>query len=194
MKEKPDMMALYPESDWMRWVFKAPILSWRLGLGPLVGKVMMILTTTGRKSGLPRHTMVECHRINGKKYAPCAYGEKADYYQNILVDPRVTVQSADGTQSMIASRVTDDEEMALFFKHGMDFAPGMLTWYLDSLNIEPSVEAVLENKDKIYWLRFDPTEELTPPGLEVDLAWLWPLALVVVLMAWISGRRGKKTK
>ncbi|MCD4671954.1 MAG: nitroreductase family deazaflavin-dependent oxidoreductase [Anaerolineaceae bacterium] len=192
MREKPNMMTLYPESDWMRWLFKAPILSWRLGLGPLVGKVAMILTTTGRKTGLPRHTMVECHTINGKKYAPCAYGEKADYYQNLLVDPRVTVQTADGTQSMIASRVTDDEELTFFFQHGMDYVPGMLTWYLESLGIVPSVEEVLANKEKIYWLRFDPTEELTPPGLEVDLAWLWPLALILVLLAWCSERRQNK--
>jgi deazaflavin-dependent oxidoreductase (nitroreductase family) len=192
MKDKPNMMALYPKTEWMRLLFRAPILSWRLGLGPLVGKVAMILTTIGRKTGLPRHTMVECHTINGKKYAPCAYGEKADYYQNILVDPRVTVQSADGTQSMIASRVTSDEELTAFFRHGMDFAPGMLTWYLESLDIKPSVEDVLANKDKIYWLRFDPTDELTPPGLEVDLAWLWPLALVLVLMAWWSDRRQRQ--
>ncbi len=194
MKEKPDRLALYPQSDWMRWIFKAPIFSWRLGLGPVVGKVVMILTTTGRKSGLPRHTMIECHRINGKKYAPCAYGERADYYQNILVDPRVTVQTADGTEAMIASRLTDDEEMTLFFKEGMNSTPGMLAWYLESLGIEPTVEAVLANKDRIYWLRFDPTEELTPPGLEVDLAWLWPLALGVVLIAWILDRRDKKEK
>lgn len=192
MIEKPDMMALYPKKEWMRWAMKAPILTWRLGLGPLVGKVMMILTTTGRKTGVPRHTMIECHKINGKKYAPCAYGEKADYYRNILVDPRVTVQTADGTESMIASRVTDDEELAMFLKHGMDFAPGMLTWYLESLGIEPTVEDVIANKDKIYWLRFDPTEELTPPGLEVDLAWLWPLGLVLILIAWWSDRRKKR--
>ena len=192
MKEKPNMLDLYPKSSWMRLLFKAPILSWRLGLGPLVGRVTMILTTTGRKTGLPRHTMLECHTINGKKYAPCAYGEKADYFQNILVDPRVTVQTADGTQSMIASRVTDDEELVMFFRHGMDFAPSFLTWYLESLDIQPSIEAVLANKDKIFWLRFDPTEELTPPGLEVDLAWLWPLALVVVLFAWCSERRQRR--
>jgi hypothetical protein len=90
--------------------------------------------------------------------------------------------------------LTDDEEMTLFFKEGMNSTPGMLAWYLESLGIEPTVEAVLANKDRIYWLRFDPTEELTPPGLEVDLAWLWPLALGVVLIAWILDRRDKKEK
>lgn len=189
MDKIPNMMDLYPSHPWMRLFFKTPVLSWRLGLGPLVGKVAMVLTTTGRKTGLPRHTMVECYKINGKKYAPCGYGEKADYYQNILVDPRVTVQTADGTESMVASRIEDDEELIAFFQHGMDFMPGMMAWYLESLGIEPSVEGVLAHKDQIYWLRFDPTEKLTPPGLEVDLAWLWPLALVIVLLAWWSDRR-----
>ncbi len=43
----------------LRWIFKAPLLFYRLGLYGLVPRNILILTTTGRKTGLPRKTPIE---------------------------------------------------------------------------------------------------------------------------------------
>jgi len=43
----------YP-SGIMKRLLKAPILFYRLGLGLVVGRLFMVMTTTGRKSGQPR--------------------------------------------------------------------------------------------------------------------------------------------
>lgn len=87
----------------MRQLYKLPILLYRLGFGPLVGKLFMILTTRGRKSGLPRHTPVEYRTYHGRKYVMVGW-PKSDWYRNILADPLVTIQTAAGTESVKAAR------------------------------------------------------------------------------------------
>jgi deazaflavin-dependent oxidoreductase (nitroreductase family) len=186
----------YPGGGWLKFGVKAPITLWRLGLGPVIGKVLMLITTTGRKSGLPRRTMVEYHTlpagdlpVSGKKYAPSAFGPKADWYKNIAADPRVTIQTADGAEGAIATRVTDDDELVAVFELFRRRDPVVLNWYLGSLDIQPDPADIVARKDRIYWLRFDPTDEVTPPPLEVDLKWVW----LVVLAGWLGFWLGKRT-
>ena len=100
----------YPSEGWHKAAFKAPVVLWRLGLGSLIGQMMVLITQTGRKSGLPRRTITEMHKINGRKYAPVAFGRRAQWYRNIEADPLVTIQTADGPESARAVRVTDDQE------------------------------------------------------------------------------------
>ena len=186
-----NMMDLYPDTPFAKLMFKLPINLWRLGLGPLTGKLFLVVTTTGRKTGLSRRTMVEYYKMDGKKYAPCAFGGRANWYQNILADPHVTVQSADGTERMKAVRVTDDEELLAIIDAEMHFNPVLMKWYLNSLEIDPEdSDEILANKDRIIFMRFDPVEAVTPPGLEVDLAWIWPVLLILTILG--RGRRRKK--
>lgn len=167
----------YPTSGWRKALFKWPVQLWRLGLGPLIGRMFMLITHTGRKSGLPRRTMVELHRLNGRIYAPSGFGRRSQWYRNIEADPHVTIQTAVGPQPSLAVRVTDDDELlALLHEMGSSAGQSMLDLYLQSLDIENSDAAILANKDRIYWLRFDPTNEPTPPPLPADLAWVWPVA------------------
>ena len=184
------MDSFYPRTRWARSIARAPLVLWRLGLGPVIGRLMLVLTTTGRKSGLPRQAMVEYHMFNGRKYAPSGFGAQAQYYQNIMVNPYVTIQTAAGTERAIAARVTDDEELlAVFEQIKRDDPAFLLNSYFRSLGIEPTNEDILAHKDRIYLLRFDPVEEKTPPGLEVDLAWLWPVVLAgLVGFWWIQSR------
>jgi deazaflavin-dependent oxidoreductase (nitroreductase family) len=179
---KWNMMNLYPRGHWARLTFKAPLVAWRLGMGPITGRLFMVLTTKGRKSGLARHTMVEYYKLNGTKYATCAFGARAQYYQNILSDPHVTVQTADGTESALAVRVTDAHELLAVYELFKRRDPPLLHWYLSSLGIKPEPDAVLANRERVHFLRFDPVSEFSPPGLEVDLAWLWPVALLGLLV------------
>jgi hypothetical protein len=60
---------------------------------------------------------------------------------------------------------------------------------LASLEIDHTTEDILAKKERIYWLRFDPTDEPTPPPLPADLVWLWPAAVVAVVLAWMLAKR-----
>ena len=177
-----EMGDLYPSTPLTRLMFKFPMLTWRLGLGPLTGKLFMLITTRGRKSGLPRHTMVEYYRKGKHKYAVSGFGEKSDWYRNIQADPNVTIQTSDGTQAAQAVRITDPDELwdaaQLFMQHD----PPLTRWYFKSLGIEFDRDALAANVKRIHLLRFDVREDVTPQGQQVDLAWMWPLALVFLLL------------
>ncbi len=181
-KEK-GLMA-YPVQGWRKFLFKSPITLWRLGLAPIFDHVIMLITHTGRRSGLPRHTMVEYHRLNGVKYAPCAFCPRSDWYKNILSDARVTIQTSDGNQAAIAVRVSDDQEMLDVYELFLRRDPPLLKLYLQSLDIQNNPAEVLANKDRIYWFRFDPTDQPTPPPLRADLVWVWPLLVAVFAALW----------
>lgn len=86
----------YPSHPALRRLFQLPIWLRRLGLGALTGRLFLILTTRGRKSGLPRHTALEYHTFKGRIYVMAAW-PKSDWYQNLLADPHVTIQTVHGT-------------------------------------------------------------------------------------------------
>ena len=188
-QQKDQGFLTYPTGGWRLAMFKWPVQLWRLGLGPLMGHHMMLITHTGRKSGQPRRTMTEMYEIDGRKYAPSGFGRRAQWYRNIEVDPRVTIQTAVGVESMRAERVVEDEELLTILEGVQGRSQAMYNLHLDSLEIEPTTEDILAKKGRIYWLRFDPTDESTPPPLPADLVWLWPVSVVMVLLALVLARR-----
>jgi deazaflavin-dependent oxidoreductase (nitroreductase family) len=85
-----------PPSKALRFGLRLPILLYRIRLGWLLGDRFLMLTHTGRKSGLPRQTVIEV--VNHDKetntyYVVSGWGEKSDWYQNIRKTPQVNVQS-----------------------------------------------------------------------------------------------------
>jgi len=184
----------YPGGGWRRSMFKAPLVLWRMGFGPAIGRVMLVLTHTGRKSGLPRHTMVEYHMLDGVKYVPCAFGPRSDWYKNITADPRVTIQTARSSERALAVRVTDDQELLAVYDLFIRRDPPLTRWYLDSLDIQPHHDDVLAKKERINWFRFDSTDEDTPPALETDLVWVLPIAGIGLLVSWVLIYRLRKSR
>lgn len=185
------MQDIYPDSKIKKFLFSLPQWGWRLGLGPIVGRYIMIITHTGRKSGSPHQTAVEYHTINGMKYVPCAFGIKSDWYRNILANPRVTIQTSGGTEQMVAKRVTEDNELVTVIETVLSRNPTLMNWYLESLGITPSRGDILAHKENIIFLRFDPSSETTPRGLEVDLAWIWPM---ILLWLWLTRPFRRKSR
>jgi deazaflavin-dependent oxidoreductase (nitroreductase family) len=183
-----NMMNLYPDNFWRRLFFRAPLWLWRLGLGPLIGDLFLILTTTGRKSGQPRPIALEYHRARGAIYVVSAFGERSNWYRNLLADPRVTVQTARATEAMRASHVIDDAELLEVYEVFKRRDPPLTHWYMRSLGIKDDPADILAKKDRMHVLRFDPIQEPTPPPLEVDLVWLWPVALITMLLIWLLNR------
>ncbi|GAB4573217.1 MAG: hypothetical protein Kow0077_14970 [Anaerolineae bacterium] len=181
----------YPDAGWLRKLFRMPLVLWRMGLGPLLGHYLLVLTHTGRKSGLPRRTMVEYHRMDRTLYVPVAFGPRAQWYQNVLADPYVTVQTAAGTLGMTARRVTDPEELLAVYALLRQRNPVMLGWYLESLGIPDTAEDVLRHKDSVYFVALEETDHPTPPPLEEDLVWVWGV-LAMLLAGWRALRRRKR--
>lgn len=175
-----------------RFFFRLPLYLWRLGLGPLLPTHLLVLTTTGRKSGLPRHTALEYTQMNQRKYIASGWGKRSDWYKNIMADPYVTVQTGpDGVESGEVHRVTDEAELrALFdvFRHSP-------AWdiYLESWGVKPDKENFIAHKSCLYLLRIDPTDTPTPPPLKADLRWVWGTA-AGLLAVWALVRLVSRTR
>ena len=87
-----------------------------IGLGRLIGRMIVLLTTTGRKSGLPRVTPLQYEEIDGAIYVASARGTKSDWFRNILANPRVNVRVKSRRFEGIAEPVTDPVRIADFIE------------------------------------------------------------------------------
>ncbi len=68
------------------------------------------LTTTGRRSGRPHEIEIWFGVIDSSLYLISGNGPTADWYQNIVANPEVTVHIGHETRAGRASVVTDPEE------------------------------------------------------------------------------------
>ena len=101
------------------------------------------------------------------------------------------MQSARGTETILAQRVVAAAELIELYEHFRRRAPAYLNWYLQSLAIQPDRADFLAKKDRIYWLRLDPTDEPTPPALPAGLLAVWLLPLAAGLGLWLLCRARK---
>ena len=83
---------------------KFMLLMWRLGLGPWInawpegiGRIMVI-TPTGRKSGLKRQTPINYAIVDGEVFCMAGFGKTSDWYRNVKANPGVETRS-DGHQA-----------------------------------------------------------------------------------------------
>lgn len=89
-------------------------------------EIVLLLTTTGRKSGQPRVTPLQYEEIEGAYYVGSARGDQADWYRNIIADPNVHVQLQDRSFQAIAEPITDPERIADFLEIRLQRHPKMI--------------------------------------------------------------------
>ncbi len=94
-----------------RSISRFPISLYRLGWGGVLNWLpMLVMTTKGRRSGAPRHVMVEFRRHGSKYYVFSGWGERTDWYRNLLQNPRVTIQHGAHVFAADARPVEDKAE------------------------------------------------------------------------------------
>lgn len=181
----------YPSTPLMKALFRLPIVLYRLGLGPLVGRLIMLMTTTGRKSGLPRTTAIEFHEYEGRKYVYSGWGTRAQWVRNLEADPYLTIQTWRGAENVVARRLTGVEELGHVYDL-MSANPFMRRW-IEMLGITFTREAFLAARDRITLITFDPTDQPTPPPVPVDLTWVWQ-ALGLLIGLYVQARARQRQK
>jgi deazaflavin-dependent oxidoreductase (nitroreductase family) len=103
-----------------------------LGLGPLVGRLVLLLTTTGRKSGLPRVTALQYEEVDGAIYLGSSKGAQADWFKNLMADPCVSIRVKSRQFSGKAEAVTDPARIADFLELRLKRHPRMVGAMLKS--------------------------------------------------------------
>ena len=140
--------------NWQRMknIQKLHRVLYAIGLGPIVGKIILLLTTTGRKTGLKRVTPLQYEEIDGKYYLGAARGLKADWVRNIQADPNVEIQVKSMKFHGQAEVVTDPARFADFVEVRLQrhpFIVGTIMQRTHGLPKQPSreqLEKLAENE------------------------------------------------
>ncbi|MEW5868836.1 MAG: nitroreductase family deazaflavin-dependent oxidoreductase [Chloroflexota bacterium] len=162
------------------------LLLWRLGLGPWVnawpevGGRILVLTHTGRKSGLKHRTPINYAVVDGEIYCSAGFGHITDWYRNILASPQVEVWLPDGWWQGIAEDVSQSEQRLAFMRQviiASGFAGPLFGVDANSMD-----DAELEQATRDYRLiHIRRTQPRTGPGGPGELSWIWPLATFILL-------------
>ena len=114
--------------DWakMKNVQKIHRVLYAIGLGPLVGRIVLLLTTTGRKSGLKRVTPLQYEKIGEDYYLGAARGVKADWVCNIQANSQVEIHVGAKHFCGTAEVVTDPSKFADFMEVRLERHPLMV--------------------------------------------------------------------
>ena len=95
-----------------RVLYRLPITLYRVHLGWLAGNRFLELTHIGRKSGLPRHTVLEVlqyDRASDTYYVLAALGEKSDWLRNTEKTPQVVIHVGHRRLQALAKRLSPEE-------------------------------------------------------------------------------------
>ncbi|HEY69075.1 MAG TPA: nitroreductase family deazaflavin-dependent oxidoreductase [Anaerolineae bacterium] len=116
-------MERLPRFVWRLFHFLPPRLAYAIGLGSVVGRTILLLTTVGRKSGLPRVTPLLYDEIDGLIYVGSARGVKADWFLNLRANPNVEVTLGSRRIKACADPVTDPRQVADFLEKRLEQRP-----------------------------------------------------------------------
>ena len=139
-----------------------PQIAYAIGLGLLIGRIVLSLTTTGRKSGRERVTPLQYEEIDGCFYVAAAFGERTDWYRNILVNPRVKIRVKSRRFAGQAQTVTDVEKIADFLAYRLSKHPRMVGMMMRSggVSMPPQRNDLLEYARRIALVKIDVVNEL----------------------------------
>ena len=171
---------------------------WRLGMGnwlnawPQVLGRYVVITHTGRKSGLIRRTPVNYAEVNGEIYCTAGFGQISDWYRNTRTNPHVEIWLPDGWWTGKVEDISDAENRLPLMKEVL-IASGFAA-LAAGVNPRTLADDELDRLTRPYrLLRIQREQARTGPGGPGDLAWVWPLLTMILLpLVFIKPRRRDK--
>jgi deazaflavin-dependent oxidoreductase (nitroreductase family) len=152
--------------DWTRMknIQKIHRVLYAIGLGPLIGRIILLLTTTGRKSGLKRVTPLQFEKIGDDYYLGAARGLKADWVRNIQLNPQVDIRV--GAKHFIgqAEVVTDPARFADFMEARLQRHPHMIGLIMEKAHGLPK----RPSREQLEGLAKDEAVVIVRPALNVE--------------------------
>jgi len=181
---------------YFKYINQAMVMMWRLGLGSwgnqadLTGQIM-VLTQTGRKSGHRRRTPVNYALYNGDIYCTAGFGANSDWYRNVVANPQVEVWLPEGWWAGLAEDVTGIPEHIHLIRLVL-IASGFAA---TSSGINPVTMSDEELEAAAAGYRLVRIRRIAPrtgPGGPGDLAWVWPVATMLLLPFALRGMGRRK--
>jgi deazaflavin-dependent oxidoreductase (nitroreductase family) len=177
---------------------KFMLLMWRLGMGPWinfwpegVGRIMVI-THTGRKSGLKHQTPVNYAIIDGEVYCTAGFGRMSDWYRNIKANPEVEIWLPDGWWAGKVEEISGPKKRLPLLRTILQNSGFTASTFggLDPFKLTD--EELAQATPEYCVLHIRRTAARTGPGGPGDLAWVWPLATFFLLPLALRRRRRKR--
>jgi len=160
---------------------------WRLGLGgwvngwPSVGGRIMVLTHVGRKTGISRRIPLNYAIVDGDVYCTAAFGSRSDWYRNLLANPEVEIWLPDGWWAGSASDISGSDARIDLLRKVL-IASGFAAWLAGIRPRTDSDQKFAALTEEYQLLRIRRSQGLTGRGGPGDLAWIWPLATMILLL------------
>lgn len=101
-----------PPPAWLKRLYAAPQLLYRVGLGRLAGHRFLELTHTGRRTGARHRAVIEVVRYTpatGEAVVLAGYGRGSDWYRNVRAGGPVWVDFGRGPRPARARELPADE-------------------------------------------------------------------------------------
>ncbi len=145
----------------LRFAFRLPLCLYRLHLGWLLGERFLLLTHTGRKSGITRQTVIEVvhhDTVQDVYHVVSGFGRKADWFQNIQKNPSVHVTVGNRSFEAEAVLVTGEEAANILLGYATihPIAFRELSTILLGNPIQPKLENCLQFIEKMPMVSFLP--------------------------------------
>lgn len=113
-------------SNFFRIIKHPPQIAYALGLGFLMGRVVLLLYTTGRKTRRTYTTPLQYEEIDGVYHVTSVKGLQADWVRNIQANPQVRLRVKNRRFTGRAEVTTDVPVIADFIEYRIKKHPRML--------------------------------------------------------------------
>jgi deazaflavin-dependent oxidoreductase (nitroreductase family) len=120
----------------LRLIHLPPRIAYAIGLGPVIGNIILLPMTIGRKSGKLRVTPLQYEEIDGEIFLGAALGQRADWFRNLQANPKVEVRVKSRRFSGFAETIIDPKQIADFLEIRLRRHPGMISAMLRAEGIQ----------------------------------------------------------
>lgn len=170
------------------------VLLWRLGLGRLAdvwpkgfGR-LLVIEHTGRRSGSHYLTPVNYTIVGDDLFCVAAFGERTDWYRNLLATPNTAVWLPDGRwEASVADVSKDPQRIDLMRRVLIDsgFAAHLFGLHPHHIDDEDLAEATATYR----LLQIKPLQRRSAPNGPDDLKWVWVPIFGAAIAAGVLRRR-----
>ncbi|OQY28427.1 MAG: hypothetical protein B6243_12075 [Anaerolineaceae bacterium 4572_5.2] len=184
-----------------KYLNKFMMTMWRLGLGswlnawPEKWGQIMVLAHTGRRTGIKRYTPLNFAIVEGELYCTAGFGRIADWYRNMMAVPKVEVwlpgskwKGGDQWWAGIAEDISGSEDR-IFLMRQVLIGSGFAAYAAGINPIKMSDEELDAVSREYRLLHIQRAQALTGLGGPGDLAWVWPVAAMLLLPLALFRRR-----
>ena len=171
------------------------LLLWRLGLGGTMAGprrgYLMVLVTTGRKTGKRRLVPLNFATDPGVVYCLAGFGRTTHWLVNLLADPRCEVWLPDGRRlAGTAEIVTEESERIALVRRLLvraGFAADLFEPDVDPQSASDDEIATLGQRYGVHYeaVRINLQGAVGGPGGPGDLRWVLPAVAGAALVGWL---------